>query len=131
MKKLPGWLIPFLLFVCATQSSSATNPAARLVLTHVTVIDATGAPAKSDMSVTIVNGRISQIAKTSKTHPAHDAQVIDASGKFLIPGLWDMHTHWGETDYLPLFLANGVTGLRIMWRSEEHTSELQSHHDIV
>jgi imidazolonepropionase-like amidohydrolase len=40
---------------------------------------------------------------------------VDATGKFLIPGLWDMHIHpLDEKDYLALFTANGVTGLRVM-----------------
>lgn len=40
---------------------------------------------------------------------------MDATVKFLIPGLWDMHVHWYEKRFLPLFIANGVTGIRMMW----------------
>src|SRR5262249_19092575 len=47
-------------------------------------------------------------------------QVIDARGKFLIPGLWDMHVHWEMKDYLPLFIANGVLGVRVMWGMPIH-----------
>ena len=119
MKKLCRWLVSFLLAPTFAQSLVAADRGS-LVLTHVTVIDATGAPAKSDMTVTITDGRISKVAKTSEIRPARDAQVLDARGKFLIPGLWDMHTHWEQTDYLPLFLANGVTGLRIMWGDTTH-----------
>ncbi len=45
-----------------------------------------------------------------------DAQVIDGQGKFLIPGLWDMHAHiqGNEKAWLPLYIANGVTGIRDM-----------------
>ena len=46
--------------------------------------------------------------------------MLDAAGKFLIPGLWDMHVHWYDRGYLPLFIANGVTGIRVMWGSDEH-----------
>jgi predicted amidohydrolase YtcJ len=42
------------------------------------------------------------------------AETIDGAGKFLIPGLWDMHVHIASPSYLPLFLANGVTGVREM-----------------
>jgi imidazolonepropionase-like amidohydrolase len=87
----------------------------KLLLTHVTVIDATGAAARPNMNVLIANGRIAAIGAEISASP--DAQIVDATGKFLIPGLWDMHVHWGDTDYLPLFLANGVTGIRIMWGS--------------
>jgi Amidohydrolase family len=45
---------------------------------------------------------------------------VNATGKFLIPGLWDMHVHWYDKDYLPLFMANGVTGVRMMWGVPSH-----------
>ncbi len=67
------------------------------------------------MSVFITGGRITAIEKTGKVHPPRGAQVIDATGKFLIPGLWDMHAHYFDPAYLSLFIANGVTGVRIMW----------------
>src|SRR5262249_23052144 len=43
------------------------------------------------------------------------AQVVDASGKYLVPGLWDMHVHWADKPSLALYLANGVTGVRQMF----------------
>src|SRR5580698_4563471 len=112
--KLRPLLVAFLLFAVIPQAKPHANSSA-LALTHVTVIDATGAPAKPNMNVVIVNGHIAAMGE--RVHIPEDAQIIDATGKFLIPGLWDMHVHWGDTDYLPLFLANGVTGIRIMWGS--------------
>lgn len=98
-----------------------TRPAPKqrpLVITHVTVIDATGAPAKPDMSLVIVNGRISALGKTGKVHVPGGAEIIEASGKFLIPGLWDMHIHSGGYEngkkYFPRLIANGITGVRDM-----------------
>src|ERR1700685_4601713 len=96
----------------AQPSPVAKQPA--LVLTHVTVIDATGAAAKPDVTVIITGDRIHQIASSQKVQRPKNAQVVNAAGKFLIPGLWDMHVHWYERDYLPLFIANGVTGVRGM-----------------
>jgi imidazolonepropionase-like amidohydrolase len=90
------------------------------VITHVTVIDATGTPAQTDMALVIAGGRISEISKSSDLHAPPAAKLIDATGKFLIPGLWDMHVHWYEKDYLPLFIANGVTGVRIMFGTSSH-----------
>ena len=99
------------LLVAQTPSVPATRS---LILTHVTVIDATGSPAKSDMSVVIRNHRITALGTTNAALPA-DAEVVDATGKFLIPGLWDMHVHTGRGDiFLPLYIANGVTGVRDM-----------------
>ena len=75
----------------------------RLVLTHVTVIDATGSASKPDMSVEVRGHRIVLLGPTAKMHLSADVQVVDATGKFLIPGLWDMHVHTGQRDiYLPL-----------------------------
>lgn len=117
-------------------SSKVASP---LVLTHVTVIDATGASSQPDMTVVIANGRITGVGKSSSVHPPKDAQLIDASGKFLIPGLWDMHVHWADTEYLPLFLANGVTGMRIMWgfplhqewRKQVEAGQLLAPHMVI
>ena len=105
-----------------------TNSKQVLVFTHVTVIDATGAEAKPDMTVVIRDGRIAALGRGGKIRLAKSAQVVDASGKFLIPGLCDMHVHeWNKEAFFPLFIANGVTGVRDMfsplppikqWRAE-------------
>ena len=105
-----------------------TSGQSSLVFTHVTVIDATGAAAKPDMSVVISGGHIVKLGRTGRVRLPKDALVINASGKFLIPGLWDMHVHeWGKDVFFPLFIANGITGVRDMfspldpikqWRAE-------------
>ena len=97
-----------------------------VAITHVTVIDATGAPARSDVTVVIVGDRITQLDPANRARVPKNARVVDATSKFLIPGLWDMHVHWAQKDYLPLFIANGVTSVRVMagqplhqqWRKE-------------
>jgi imidazolonepropionase-like amidohydrolase len=102
-------------------------------LTHVTVIDATGTPAQPNMTVIISGGRITALGPAAKVVVPAGARAIDATGKFLIPGLWDMHIHIddgefyaGRTAYathpslreeeaiFPLLIANGVTGVRDM-----------------
>ena len=95
------------------------------VLARVTVIDVTGARAKNDMTVVVIDGRIAAVGKDKDIRVPKGARVIDATGKFLIPGLWDMHAHIGNEDYdkeahLRLFVANGVTGIRIMNGAPEH-----------
>ena len=89
-----------------------------LAISDVTVIDATGAPPKPNMTVIITGDRITEIFKTGEVAIPKNAQVIDGTGKFVIPGLWDMHVHavlgsLPET-YFPMFIANGVTGVRDM-----------------
>jgi len=106
------------------QHASSGQPA--LVFTHVTVIDATGAPPKRDMTVVVRGDRIEALGKTANLNLPENVQVVDAAGKFLIPGLWDMHVHFWRKGYLVLFIANGVTGVRVMngepmhhkWREE-------------
>jgi imidazolonepropionase-like amidohydrolase len=104
-----------------------------LVLTHLTVIDVTGGAPKPDMTVVITGDHITDIGEAGKVSVPQGGKVIDAGGKFLIPGLWDMHVHWYIRDMLPLFTANGVTGIRQMfgnsdllrWRDEIAKGSLQ------
>ena len=101
-----------------------------LVITHITVIDATGAPAKSDMSVVISGDRITALGKASQVRTPKGAQVVDATGKYLIPGLWDMHVHtlwrdWFET-FFPMFIANGITSVRDMYGDLERLTQLRN-----
>jgi len=86
---------------------------------HVTVIDVTGGPTQPDRTVVIADGHITEISDSAKAVVPKDSQVVEAKGKFLIPGLWDMHVHWFDKDYLPLFIANGVTGVRQMLGNPE------------
>jgi len=111
--------------VAAAQAKSTP-----IVFTHVTVIDATGAvDARSDMAVVVADGKIADIGKFGKVKIPKRSQVFDAAGKFLIPGLWDMHVHLTKAGEhtLPLFIVNGVTSVRDMggdyvqvlkWRKE-------------
>jgi len=114
------WLLPVGLFAQPGDS----NQQETLVFTHVTVIDATGAPAKPDMTVVIKGQLIEALGKTGIFTVPQNARVVDATGKFLIPGLWDMHAHFQELglgkSYLALFIANGVTGVRVMAGREEY-----------
>jgi imidazolonepropionase-like amidohydrolase len=92
-----------------------------LVFTHVTVIDMTGAPAQPNMTVVVRGDRIEALGKTGKLPIPPNARLVDATGKFLIPGLWDMHVHpREEKNYLALFPAYGVTGVRVMRGYSEH-----------
>ena len=92
-----------------------------LTITHATVIDTVTGQTRPDTTVVVSGNRITSIAPSSKATPA-GGKVIDAKGEYLIPGLWDMHTHvyFGDTArdgtdlVLPLFIANGVTAIRDM-----------------
>jgi hypothetical protein len=91
-----------------------------IAITHVNVIDATGSPVQPDMTVIISGNKIVALAKTGKISIPQEAEIINSKGKFLIPGLWDMHFHAFQSlfksDYrFTLCIANGVTGIREMW----------------
>jgi imidazolonepropionase-like amidohydrolase len=92
-----------------------------LTITHATVIDTVTGKTQPDTTVVIHGNRIATVAPSAKLKPKA-GHVIDAHGRYLIPGLWDMHTHVyfdstaadGTDLVLPLFLANGITGIRDM-----------------
>ncbi len=131
MKKMRKIFLPLtlVLILLNTFPLRASPPAGALVIRHVTIIDATGAQPKPNMTLVIIDGRISDIGADGSVSVPKGAQVIDARRKFLIPGLWDMHVHLAKTgeNTLPLFIANGVTSVRdcggdyellLRWRKE-------------
>ncbi len=89
-----------------------------MVIKDVTVIDATGHGAEPHRTVNIENGHIVAVIPSKKAHIPKNATIVDGAGKFLIPGLWDMHTHGASDTRAPwshlLFVANGVVGVRDM-----------------
>jgi imidazolonepropionase-like amidohydrolase len=121
MKRNGYWALLwcFLLFQAEVRAAGEQRQNG-LALVHATVIDGTGAATRGDLTIIIRSNRISEIAKSSTIALPANVQVINASGKFVIPGLWDMHIHWYDKDYLPLFIANGVTGARMMWGTPNH-----------
>lgn len=89
---------------------------ATIAITHTTVIDVVGGRRLPDRTVVVRDGRIASIGIGAVPR---DARVVEGRGKFLIPGLWDMHAHLGAdgvaTNVLfPLQIANGVIGIREM-----------------
>jgi imidazolonepropionase-like amidohydrolase len=113
MKPLALFLLIFGSLAPAVRAEEPV-PSKPLAITHVTVIDATGAKPQDDMTVIVTGDRITALGPASKMDVPAGAQTLDGSGKFLIPGLWDLHVHIADPSYLDLFLANGVTGVREM-----------------
>jgi imidazolonepropionase-like amidohydrolase len=116
MRRCLAGLIVLLCPAGVWAQAKADSSAPALAITHVTVIDATGATAQPDQTVVIKDGRIVDLGKSADTLVPAGAETMDGTGKFLIPGLWDMHAHIaaGARDCLVLYLANGVTGVRDM-----------------
>jgi imidazolonepropionase-like amidohydrolase len=127
---------PFVLIVFALYCSCSSPPPASLAITHVTLIDATGAPPKPDMTVFLADEQIAAIGPSKSVFVPRSTKILDATGKFLIPGLVDMHAHLtgageptGSREFiLPLLLANGITTVRDMGGYLE--SLIQLRHEI-
>lgn len=99
----------------STRTGSASVPA-DLVFSDVTVVDVESGRLVPGQTVLIAGNRIVEVSPTGRSRVASGAHVVDARGKYLIPGLWDMHVHLtdGGATALPLFVAHGVTGVRDM-----------------
>lgn len=89
---------------------------ATLAVSGVSIVDTTGGPIQPDMTVLVHGERITAIGRRMVVSVPKNAAVIDGKGKFLIPGLWDMHVHVTTTSDLaaPLMVSLGVTGARDM-----------------
>jgi len=83
-----------------------------LAIAGGTLIDGTGSGPISDAVVIVKDGRIVAVGPRSSVKVPKDAHVVDAKGKFLLPGLWDMHAHFEQVEWGPIYLAAGVTTVR-------------------
>jgi len=130
------WLITIALSLGTVASVWAAQS---IALVHTTAIDPEAGSSRPDQTVVISGDRIISI---SQAPPPSDARVIDGRGKFLVPGLCDMHVHiagvtadakWSRQTLLPLLIAHGVTTIRDMggdldalqsWRKEIEAGRL-------
>ncbi|GAA0915783.1 amidohydrolase family protein [Nonomuraea longicatena] len=101
----------------AQSAAHADSPDDVTVLRGVTLIDGTGAPPRRGVSLVVADGRIAWIGEDHHATARRARRVVDLRGKFVIPGLWDMHTHGTQDEKIvpPLLIANGVLGIRETW----------------
>ena len=126
--------LPILLIFCFAISSLAQAPdrqqfirteAPLIALTHVRVIDGTGAAAKDDQTIVISEGKIQSVEPSATAKIPANAQTMDLNGYTVMPGLIGMHDHMffpmgGSppmysnmgSSFPRLYLANGVTTIR-------------------
>jgi len=109
-----------LLLVLPAQLLAQTS----IMLRHINIVDIqTGAVHKNQV-VLIKSGKINFIGRDSNKQTDVSGEIVDGTNKFLIPGLWDMHTHYpknvsaSRVYKTTMMLANGITGGRIMWGSK-------------
>ncbi|MDX6694037.1 MAG: hypothetical protein QOF02_1640 [Blastocatellia bacterium] len=83
-----------------------------LAITGATLIDGTGKPAVADAVVVVEGDRIVAAGPRAQVKIPKGASIIDARGKTVMPGLWDMHAHFEQVEWGPIYLAAGVTTVR-------------------
>jgi imidazolonepropionase-like amidohydrolase len=93
-----------------------------VVVLGATVVDGTNAPARPHSAVVLIGDRIAWVGPVAELPHRAGARIVDGRGRYLIPGLWDTHSHGIDLEPLfpPMFLANGVTGIREMWGYAEN-----------
>lgn len=96
----------------ALVASIAHQPSGPLVFRNVKLYDAEARKFRDSMTVVVTNGKISDVGETSAIEVPAGAQVVDGTGKTLIPGLWDNHQHFGDDSTGPLLLSTGITSVR-------------------
>ena len=117
---LRQWTVPVCTVLAFWLSARPPQGPPVTVITGATVIDAAGSPPRI-RNVVLRGDTIDAVVDPATPIPS-GATVVHGAGKFLVPGLWDMHVHLAvrpepelaERTMLPLFLASGVVGVRDM-----------------
>jgi imidazolonepropionase-like amidohydrolase len=97
-------------------SKSFGNSLARgkVALVGATLIDGNGGPAIPDATVIVADGLVVAAGASESIKVPLDAKSFDVRGKTIVPGLWDMHAHSHQIEWIPVYLAAGVTSVRDM-----------------
>jgi len=104
-------------------ASSVKTP---LVFENVNVVDVVNGTVLEGSHVLVSGGKIEAVSGSAIEN--EDAQRIDGGGRYMIPGLWDMHGHFGLSDGV-LNIAGGITNVRNIGGVHEKTMELTAKHD--
>ena len=117
----PTRALPWLSCSGPRRSLGCGQPAgtpADLAITGVTVVDVATGTLQPGRTIVVTDGRIVAVADSAAGYAP--ARTVDATGRFAMPGLWDMHVHFGggdaliqeNKDLLPLYVAHGITTVR-------------------
>ena len=109
---------------------AAQTPAGALVFEQVNLFDSEAAVSRAGMTVVILGNRIAAVGPDGSVKIPAGAKVIDAKGKALLPGLWDMHVHLSGNDGV-LNIAAGVTSVRDMANDIDQVGDLKKKYDAV
>jgi len=113
--KLPSMARSVALLGILAFATAALAQSGDLAITHVTIVNPGAAKPQPDMTILIRGSEIASVGKTKLLKLPASTKAIDGTGKFVIPGFWDMHTHFRDPDRdLKMYVANGVLGIRNM-----------------
>jgi len=90
-----------------------------------TIVDGTNRPFVTDGVVLVRDGLIADAGSRAAVPVPDGVPTVDVSGKTLVPGLWDMHTHVTQIEWAPVYLASGVTTVRDMGNEFEFITTLR------
>src|SRR4029077_15217415 len=97
----------------------SVQPASVTAIVGGRLIDGTGKPAVEHAVVVLKAGKIATAGPAASTPVPEGAQIIDARGKSVLPGLWEMHAHFEQVEWGPIYLASGVTTARDVGNERE------------
>lgn len=98
------------------------------VIANVSVVDVSAGASRPHQTVVIRGSQIETVSPANVVKVPAGARVTDGAGKYLMPGLWDMHVHLdGDGGVLALFLAAGITGARDMGGDFAPLAEARRH----
>src|SRR5262245_41124621 len=113
-------LIPLLACTGSRAPAPPTAPSGDIAITNVTVVPMSRDGVLEHHTVVVHGDRITAVAPTAAITLPAGATLIDGTGRWLIPGLADMHVHMWREDDLTMFVAAGVTTIRNMFGAAEH-----------
>jgi imidazolonepropionase-like amidohydrolase len=121
LKRFSGIVLSCSLLLCCATQSTSREMGEIVAFVGVNVVPMDSERVEMNQTVIVREGRIAKLGPSPRIEIPENAFVIDGAGKYLMPGLADMHVHLaGEfPEMLSLYLANGVTTVRNMWGSPD------------
>ena len=98
--------------MAATAAAESPAPSREVAIVGATILDMTGRPPIRNGTVVVAGGRITAVGPSSRVRVPPQAAVVPGVGKTVMPGLWDMHAHFEQVEWGPIYLAAGVTTVR-------------------
>ena len=105
----------FLAAALGVCTGSSTAQSDELAIVHINIVNPGASAVQPERTVLVRGGTIVSVSPSKFTEMSKTVEVVDGTGRYLIPGLWDMHVHFRDAQRdLKMFVANGVLGIRNM-----------------